>query len=953
MSPKPASTNPSDAHKTRGELLAELQELRAQNAVLKDAGANKGNAEALRGSEEKFREMAENIGEVFFSFTRDWKHTIYVSPAYEHIWGRPLEEVYGNPMAWLEGVHPDDRELPLAVVNRYIAGDFSGIDTVEFRVLRPDGTVRWILARTYPVRNDGGEMYRITGIAEDITERMLAEEKVAHVASFPELNPNPVIEVDYAGNVTYSNPSADRIYPDLRASGDHHALLRDITFGRGAGPGAGSLLVRDVEVNGRFYLESIIDMPERKVRRIYCIDITERKRAEEALKLTQFVVDNFRDSSIWLTRDGRIAYVNQETCRGLGYSREELLSMHISDIDPDYPPEKFRELWPEKQKGDYTHFESRHVAKDGRTFPVEVTSTYTIYGDNEYLITFDRDITERKRTEEALRSSQSMLKSVMGNVPLGIFWKDRSSTYLGCNEVFAKAVGLSSTEEIVGKTDYDLPWLPEEADSFRDYDFRIMENDEAEYHIVEQQREADGKISWVETNKVPLHDAWGKVVGILGTYEDITERKRTEKEREITVEFLSLVNQARSTQELIWKTASFFQKTSGCEAVGIRLREEDDYPYYEARGFRPEFIRKENLLCTRDAQGHVLRDKDGFPMLDCMCGNVITGRFDPAMPFFTAKGSFWTNSTTELLATTTEKHRLAKTRNVCNTEGYESFALISLRVGEERLGVLQLNDRRKGYFTLDQIQMWERLADYLAVALAKFQADEALKNAKTQAELYLDLMGHDINNLHQIALGYLELAREMPASEGRDEFLDKPVEVLQRSAQLIQNVRKLQKLREGGFTPEMIDVCNILADVQSEYRAEPGKTIRVNLGDHEKCFVSANGLLHDVFANLVDNAVKHTDDRTDITVSLDVMRDRGRPYYKVAVEDNGPGIPDDSKEMIFNRLHKGTAKGMGLGLYLVKSLVESYHGKVWVEDRVQGDHTKGARFVVILPAVEK
>ena len=113
-----------------------------------------------------------------------------------------------------------------------------------------------------------------------------------------------------------------------------------------------------------------------------------------------------------------------------------------------------------------------------------------------------------------------------------------------------------------------------------------------------------------------------------------------------------------------------------------------------------------------------------------------------------------------MLASTTEKDRLAKTRNVCNTEGYESFALIALRVGDERLGVLQLNDRRKGHFTPGQIAMWERLADHLAVALAKFQAEDALHDAKARAELYLDLMGHDINNMHQIALGYLELARD-------------------------------------------------------------------------------------------------------------------------------------------------------------------------------------------------
>ena len=92
----------------------------------------------------------------------------------------------------------------------------------------------------------------------------------------------------------------------------------------------------------------------------------------------------------------------------------------------------------------------------------------------------------------------------------------------------------------------------------------------------------------------------------------------------------------------------------------------------------------------------------------------------------------------------------------------------------------------------------------------------------------------------------------------------------------------------------------------------------------------------------------------DISVKLEECQDNGKNYYKVSIEDNGPGIPDDMKDKIFNRLQRGEtkARGMGLGLYLVKSLVDSYNGKVWVEDRVTGDHTKGSRFVVLLPAME-
>jgi signal transduction histidine kinase len=147
----------------------------------------------------------------------------------------------------------------------------------------------------------------------------------------------------------------------------------------------------------------------------------------------------------------------------------------------------------------------------------------------------------------------------------------------------------------------------------------------------------------------------------------------------------------------------------------------------------------------------------------------------------------------------------------------------------------------------------------------------------------------------------------------------------------------------------------LLLGLEREFGAVPRKAVTVNLNGHEHCHVRANELLHDVFANLVGNAIKHTGEQADILVDLDVVRNKGRHCCRVIVEDDGPGISDDFKGRIFHRMLRGTteAKGMGLGLYLVKSLVESYDGRVWVEDRVAGDHTKGARFVVMLPAIEK
>ena len=142
------------------------------------------------------------------------------------------------------------------------------------------------------------------------------------------------------------------------------------------------------------------------------------------------------------------------------------------------------------------------------------------------------------------------------------------------------------------------------------------------------------------------------------------DRKRTQRERDTTVEFLRLVNESTGLRDLIRAATTFFQQQSGCEAIGVRLKEGDDYPYFEARGFPEKFVLVENSLCSRDSDGAIVRDAAGYPIAECMCGNVIHGRSDPSKPFFTAQGSFWTNCTTELLATSGEADRLAHAQSL-------------------------------------------------------------------------------------------------------------------------------------------------------------------------------------------------------------------------------------------------------------------------------------------------
>ncbi|MBN1177778.1 MAG: PAS domain S-box protein [Anaerolineae bacterium] len=126
---------------------------------------------ALRESEQRFRQLAEAIREVFWIGALDWSAVLYVSPAYEEVWGRSPESLYAQPLSWLDTVHEEDRAIVRADIQRRIAGNFSPVEFPEYRIVRPDGEVRWILARAYPVRDASGAVYRIAGVAEDVTER--------------------------------------------------------------------------------------------------------------------------------------------------------------------------------------------------------------------------------------------------------------------------------------------------------------------------------------------------------------------------------------------------------------------------------------------------------------------------------------------------------------------------------------------------------------------------------------------------------------------------------------------------------------------------------------------------------------------------------------------------------------------------------------------------------------
>jgi GAF domain-containing protein len=158
---------------------------------------------------------------------------------------------------------------------------------------------------------------------------------------------------------------------------------------------------------------------------------------------------------------------------------------------------------------------------------------------------------------------------------------------------------------------------------------------------------------------------------------------------------------------------------SECQSVAIRLCKDGDFPYYLHMGFPEFFVLKENVLNVRDREGSLVLDADGTPFVECMCGNVLKSKFNPKYPYFTKSGAFWTNSTTRLLESLTERERqeIGKTRNTCHDYGYESVALIPMHADGKTIGLIQINDPRENMFTLEKVETYQSLADHVGTII--------------------------------------------------------------------------------------------------------------------------------------------------------------------------------------------------------------------------------------------
>ena len=261
-------------------------------------------------------------------------------------------------------------------------------------------------------------------------------------------------------------------------------------------------------------------------------DFVKAAKAEDALRDSEIRYRTLFESAndaIFLMKNGQVVDCNGRALEMFGCGRTDVLNRAPSDFSPAFQKDgswsgpAAQERISAALAGTPQRFEWLHCQKDGTLFDAEVSLSRVELGGEAFLNAMVRDVTERRRIEDENFRSHQMLQLVLDTIPQRVFWKNRNFQYLGCNRAFANDAGLASPDEIIGKDDFKLTWHAS-APLYRADDARVMGEDAPKLGFEEPQERSDGTTSWLRTSKVPLHGADGRVVGILGTYEDITDR---------------------------------------------------------------------------------------------------------------------------------------------------------------------------------------------------------------------------------------------------------------------------------------------------------------------------------------------------------------------------------------------------------------------------------------------
>jgi PAS domain S-box-containing protein len=513
--------------------------------VMRDITQRKQAEEALRASEERFRQLAESIKEVFWMTDCTKNEVIYISPGYEEIWGRTCESLYAFPRSWMEALHPEDRERVVeAALTKQISGQYEEV----YRVVRPDGSIRWIEDRAFPIRDPSGQIYRIVGLAEDITNHKRAEdalrESEARKSAVMEAALDPIITIDHQGLIIEFNSAAEKTFGcnRLQAMGKEMAVvlipasLREWfrrgtaqLFGLDTGPVLGSriemtaLRADGAEFPAEFTITRV-DLPGPPVFTAFIRDVSSRRLAESKLAMLAHAVESTNEMICITDLQDRFTFVNRAFQKAYGYADGEIIGKTPEILfSPRNPASLMKEILRQTHAGRWQG-EVLDRRKDGTDFPIwlstsQVTDTRgRILG----LMGVAQDVTERKHAEEQIRLLADAVQSTKEIISI----TDSENRFIFVNQAFLSAYGYIEGEVLGRKPDF--LYSPNNPPDLCGQIFQQTLCDG--WHGELLNIRSDGTEFPISLSTSQIKNSAGGILGLVGVARNIAERKRSERQ---------------------------------------------------------------------------------------------------------------------------------------------------------------------------------------------------------------------------------------------------------------------------------------------------------------------------------------------------------------------------------------------------------------------------------------
>ncbi len=524
-------------------------------AVSSDITARLRAEAEQRESNARFQQLAETIDEVFWVRDLEENRFLYVNPAYEKLYGKSVDSLYRHPRSFMANIHPEDRDR-VAAAHDSQRTEPDGLD-IEYRVVIAD-QVRWMWVRTFPIRDDRGRVYRMVGVAKDVTERRQSEEQFRTLI---QASMDGFWLTDLHGRLLDCNDAACRIsgherdalltlsISDLEACESpeqtaahiqriiEHGFDRFETRHRRKGGEVididASVYFRAGQEAGRFF--------------VFLRDISERKRMEAALRNSEARVRSVLRAApvgIGVMVDRVFLDVNETMTTMTGYAREALLHQSARILYPSQA--EFDAVGRDKYRQIREHgigsVETRWRRKDGEVIDIALSSSPIAVQDLSQGVTFTaQDITERKRAEEALRNSEMRFRLLFEHSPLGIAMAGLDRRLIRVNQAMCDMLGYSAAE-LTRKTFIDITHPDDQGANDALYR-QAREDGVSGYRLTKRYLHKNGDIVWVDLNSTLIRDQSGQPLYSLGILENITERVNAEQMR--------LAHEARQRDALV------------------------------------------------------------------------------------------------------------------------------------------------------------------------------------------------------------------------------------------------------------------------------------------------------------------------------------------------------------------------------------------------------------------